>query len=190
MASIAGIQVKGVKTYSGMEGFAEQGNLYMDGKKIGFWSQDADGGDDRYEFDKPESEQLFYNRIKDYFRKNPPIDESRLYSVNAEDVDMGHLPQADVNKDDIATNPDCFMYNLSNLIDVEKTWKKAVKTGFAAIGIVKYYDTLSPTPVDETWNIRDDDIELSTINILDKAQKKNPTAHITVYAEAKDFILS
>jgi hypothetical protein len=43
MASIQGLQVKSLKSYIGMEGVAYQGNLYLNGKKIGFWSQDGNG---------------------------------------------------------------------------------------------------------------------------------------------------
>lgn len=47
MASVNGITLKGLKTFKDHEG-AEifQGNLYIGGKKIGFWSQDAWCGPD------------------------------------------------------------------------------------------------------------------------------------------------
>lgn len=51
MASIMGIELKNVKTFRGQEYPTNyHGNVYYNGKKQGFWSQDGWGGPDRYEF--------------------------------------------------------------------------------------------------------------------------------------------
>ncbi len=52
MASINGIRIIGAKKFYGMEGPAYQGKISYNGKVLGFWSQDGDGGTDRYEFDE------------------------------------------------------------------------------------------------------------------------------------------
>ncbi len=192
MASIAGIQVKSIKHFRGIEGFAEQGNLFMDGKRIGFWSQDADGGEERYEFDKPEYKQPFFDRIKDYYRNNPPVDEMKLCAMHAKDIDMGNLPRANVDDKDYNYNvsPERFMYALMNLCDAEKEWKKAVKAGCSAICIVDYYTTFDPTPISELWNIGKGDINATAKSILTDARKKNPMAHISLYSKPNDFVIS
>jgi len=46
MANINGIEIKAIKTFLGTEGYARQGNVYLDKKKIGFFSEDGNGGCD------------------------------------------------------------------------------------------------------------------------------------------------
>lgn len=51
--SYFGIQIKNLKKSVGREGEAYQGDVWLYGKKLGFWSQDANGCiSDRFEFDK------------------------------------------------------------------------------------------------------------------------------------------
>lgn len=52
MAKINGIELKGLKGFMGHEGYCYQGNVYKDGKKLGFWSQDSWGGPDDFDFDE------------------------------------------------------------------------------------------------------------------------------------------
>lgn len=52
MASINGVSIKNLKSFMGSENPAVQGTVYLDGKKLGFWSQSGDGGENRFEFDK------------------------------------------------------------------------------------------------------------------------------------------
>lgn len=69
MASINGIQLKGVKTFVGREGDFCQGNVYVDSKKVGFWSEDGDGGCDFFDFDEKkydERVQNFKDSLIDY----------------------------------------------------------------------------------------------------------------------------
>lgn len=52
MAKINGIEIKALKNFKGHDECAYfQGNIYKDGKKLGFWTQDAWAGPDRYSFD-------------------------------------------------------------------------------------------------------------------------------------------
>ena len=51
MASVNGLTIKSLRSYEGREGITFQGNLYLGNKKLGFWSQDGNGGPDRFELD-------------------------------------------------------------------------------------------------------------------------------------------
>ena len=67
MASVNGISLKGLKTFKDHEGAdIFQGNLYIKGKKIGFWSQDAWCGPDIVNldplYDERKLEQCFRDR--------------------------------------------------------------------------------------------------------------------------------
>lgn len=51
MAKLNGIEIKNMKSFVEREGLACQGNVYADGKLLGFWSMDGNGGPDRFGFD-------------------------------------------------------------------------------------------------------------------------------------------
>lgn len=51
MARINGVEIKSLKGFRGHEGYCYQGNVYLNGKKLGFWSQDSWGGPDEFDFD-------------------------------------------------------------------------------------------------------------------------------------------
>ena len=64
MASINGISVKGITKFKGHEGEPlAQGNLYVNNKKIGFWSQDSHGGPDCYVLDPKYDERLLNQAV-------------------------------------------------------------------------------------------------------------------------------
>lgn len=51
MAKINGVELKNLHGFTGHEGYCYQGNVYLNGKKLGFWSQDSWGGSDDFDFD-------------------------------------------------------------------------------------------------------------------------------------------
>lgn len=71
MASILGIELKNIKTFRGVEyPTCYQGTVYLNGKKLGFWSQDSWGGPDNYEFKTTELDNL----AKAYYGKDSYYD--------------------------------------------------------------------------------------------------------------------
>jgi len=118
MANINGISVKGIKQFLGHEGEPlYQGNLYLNNKKIGFWSQDSHGGCDNFVLDGKYSEQ----------RINSVID-----ALNPDKAFRGGTEE----------RPFVIKYNLELLLGDyitlmldEKEYKKAVKAGYAGIVI-------------------------------------------------------
>ena len=110
MASINGISVKSLKTFKDHEGASiAQGNIYCDGKKVGFWSQDSWGGPDSFD------------------------GCGKIVSERAEKFAAGYP------KDDkyawIQKEPDVFMGNLILLMEIEKMFKKFEKKG----GVTGYF---------------------------------------------------
>ena len=64
MASINGISVKKLTHFLGHEGEdLYQGSLYLNNKKIGFWSQDSWGGPDRFLLDSKYGEKLLNDAV-------------------------------------------------------------------------------------------------------------------------------
>ena len=84
MASINGVEVKALKGFEGHEGYCFQGNIYKDGKKLGFWSQDSWGGCDRFDFD----ESILDEACKD-FANGFPDDTPHRDIYEEKEVFMG-----------------------------------------------------------------------------------------------------
>lgn len=96
MASINGLKLKNVKTWMGREGEACQGDVYLDNEKICFWSQDANGGIDTYDFEKMYNEEKFYAVIKELYKEKPVIYKDLKVDYDA-DLLMGDI----LNLDDL-----------------------------------------------------------------------------------------
>ena len=104
MASINGISLKSLKHFKDHEGMTiAQGNVYYNGKKLGFWSQDSWGGGDRYDFDTKDLDT-----------------EAKKYAKSS------HVKSEYKN----IFNLDCLMYDLICLMDTEKSYKKGIKNGY------------------------------------------------------------
>lgn len=72
MAMIKGVTLKALKTHRGHEGEPlQQGNIYMDNKKVGFYSDGDWGGPPTIHFDKPEAQVELTKRVEAYFAENP-----------------------------------------------------------------------------------------------------------------------
>ena len=120
MASINGISVKGLKKFTGHEGEPlSQGNLYLGGKKIGFWSQDSWGGPDNFRFDQPWG-----------WKMERALNE-KVTSLNADKT---------IHGENYKGEPYVLEYSLERLMGDyigllydEDAYKKAVKAGFAGV---------------------------------------------------------
>lgn len=76
MAKIKGIELKNIKTFSGMEYPVNyQGTVYIKGKKAGIWSQNGNGGPDNFYFNTKEFDQI----VKDYYGDEYEILASEIF---------------------------------------------------------------------------------------------------------------
>ena len=104
MAKINGIEIKALKTFKDHEGCTiARGTIYLNGKKLGDWSQDYMNGPDNYDFD----ERVCEDAVKRY--------------GTSEFVDAKYKKFFDL---------DLLLYDLLGLIDDEKAYKKGAKQGF------------------------------------------------------------
>lgn len=104
MASINGISIKGLKKFRGHEGEpCYQGTVYVDGMKMGWWSQDSHGGPDIMDFD-----QSYLNKDVESYRNSDRVeDEYREY-----------------------TELDSLLCDVVELMATEKLYKKGLKDGY------------------------------------------------------------
>lgn len=105
MAKLCGVQIKNVKTFRGMEYPVNyQGMVYLNGQKLGYWSQDGNGAViDNFEFN------------------SKPIDDI------AEEYGKAH------GKDMEYWDATSFMAELVNFHCLEKTYKSLSKKGFPTV---------------------------------------------------------
>ena len=76
VASIFGFAIKGLKTFRGRDGVGSQGNIYYNGKKVGWYNDSADGGASDIEFEgtkeqRVEMQGLLKEATRKYYEKFP-----------------------------------------------------------------------------------------------------------------------
>lgn len=109
MAKIKGVELKAVKCFKGHEGEPlTQGNIYMNGKKIGYYSEDFMSGPIHLDIEK-EYEEKFEKIVDDV--------TGGKYEYMAKDV---------------------FIDELLTLKELEGDFKKAVKEGYKALILVEH----------------------------------------------------
>jgi len=112
MASIKGISIKKRTKFKGHEGEpCTQGDLYIDGKPVGSYSDSSHMGPTDIDI-KADFNELFNTRIKEYFTEHPDPEG------------LAYLEDADI-----------FLEILNDLIDMEARFKRITKKGYSAIGI-------------------------------------------------------
>ena len=103
MASLNGVTIRNLKGFNGHEGEPLfQGSVYLNGQKLGFWSQDAHGGSDNYDFNTKalETPVLMWKSA---------LKSSKYYEY---------------------LDADGFLAVVCGLMQIEKGFKKAVKSGY------------------------------------------------------------
>jgi len=179
MASINGLSLKAVKEFKGHEGEPVfQGNLYLNGKKLGFWSQDSWGGPDRFQLDAPYSQRQLNQSV---IALNP--EKSRHIDTRGEsfslDYDLEYL-----------------LFDLLELTQDEKDFKKAIKAGQAGILIATdgYHQT--------TWQLPESYTKMSDQELLTSMAERIAVAkrsfwpenerqkhEIKIYRSPDDFVV-
>lgn len=158
MASINGISLKKVTNFKGHEGEpCYQGDVYLNNKKIGFWSQDTWGAIvDNVCLELGYSEKLLRDKVKDL-----NVDKAR------------HIKRADGSTDTIHYSLESLFSSLLALQDDEKEFKRAVKVGYKGLAVVSdgYHIIF--------WRLSDTDFMLSDEELYKKlnVDKKKKDAH-------------
>ena len=118
MAEIYGFSIKNLKTFRGREGEGAQGNIYYNGKKVGWYSNNADGGMSDIDFDgdyerRRQMEAVLKEATQKYYARFPLTGEF-----------------ADLEPDE-----ELFMANLVGFTMDEKEFKKYQKEGYIGMAV-------------------------------------------------------
>ena len=120
MAKIYGFSLKNIKTFKGREGEGCQGDIYYDGKKVGWYSDNADGGMADIDF-YGEREQR--QRMSDLL-KAATVKYYAQYPLTGKFADLD-------------TDEEMFMGELVAFSEHEKEFKKYQKDGYIAMAVFR-----------------------------------------------------
>lgn len=191
MANINGIEIKAIKTFLGTEGYARQGNVYLDKKKIGFFSEDGNGGCDwiYFECDK-EIKELFFSRVRAHYKNYPALDYMKIYNMTMEEYvkQENKLPVTTYEQESNDIIVEYFMKKLLNLREFEQYYRKAVKKGYSALISIKYISLSgNALPLDEVYYTNG--THESFKKVENAAKEKSIAVIAESYISPKDFIV-
>lgn len=111
MAKFHGFEIRNMKTFIGMEGYGTQGDVWLNGKKLGFWSDDGNGGEPRFDI--------------------PIAAAADLDALVAEQVP--ECAWKDCGGATVPADLSMVLSHLCDLKDTEKEWGKLDKKGYALV---------------------------------------------------------
>ena len=165
MASINGVEIKNVRYSKDHMGYTmAQGTVYLNGKKLGGWSQDPWGGSGLYEFDK-----TLLTRATDQYRYSGVIDEGLEPLFNEDDL----------------------LAIIVGLKDDETKYKKGIKKGYNAYIVCDnyteahaYYDNGTREEILNSSKFKDF-VERHCLNAEDSVLP----SRVSIYTDIKDFVI-
>lgn len=179
MASINGISVKRLTHFLGHEGEdLYQGTLYLNNKKIGFWSQDSWGGPDRVQLDEKYSSRLLDAAIT---ALNPEK------AIHGSAHGKGYVVPYDL---------ELLLNDYLALTQDEKAFQKALKAGYSGVLIASdgYHQAIWSLPASytqltdaELCNRLDAQIENARSSFLKETPYNKHT--VKIYRTPTDFSL-
>ncbi|MDD3414190.1 MAG: hypothetical protein PHY47_09335 [Lachnospiraceae bacterium] len=191
MANINGIEIKAIKTFLGTEGYARQGNVYLDKKKMGFFSEDGNGGCDWIEFEcDKEVKELFFRRVRAHYKKYPALDYMKIYDMTIEEYvkQENKLPVTTFEQESNDIIMEYFMEKLLNLREFEQDYRNAVKKGYSELISIKYISLSgNALPLDEVYYTNG--THESFKKVENAAKEKSITVIVESYTSPKDFII-
>lgn len=182
MASIHGISIKNVECFLDHEELLiHKGEIYLNGKKIGFWSQDSWGGPDRYSFSEPLMEERLNRKVIELNQ------DKALHGVTRD------------NKPYVVDyNLDLLMYDLVKLMADEKIFLDAKKEGRTGIIIAtdghhkfaySFNEKVSVLSNEEILQYFAKDIEDAKKEARFFEETEHTKHQINIYREIKDFVI-
>ena len=161
MASIYGFTIKGIKQWQGREWLGCQGNIYLNGKKVGWYNDDGNGGSPDIEFNGTKEER---EKVETEF-KQAWVRYYKKYPMQGQFADLE--PSADI-----------FMGEILELIEAEKIFKVVLKQGKK---VLAYYTDIASN--------KDYMANFKTIEAYEKfkADYKEKISDLKAYKSLEDF---
>lgn len=146
MASINGVELKGIKKTVGIEGEGFIANIYLNRKKVGEYADYGDGGMGHYNFDSKEAKQAVIKAAFKYGKTRRNNVLINLYNNRPEQYQnelkrvrtyYPYVPQEDITMNSVAyagSGIDIFIDDIYAFKGIESYFKKMKKKGHCAVG--------------------------------------------------------
>ena len=158
MASIKGFQLKNVKQTLGREGYGCIATMYLHGKKIGTYEDYGDGACEDVDYVSEEAKEEMMKVIIEYAKEHPCKfivdlyhERPQQFKEECERFKKYHpyIADEDITIETMSANSIVYIVeDLLELMDVEKHFKKCIKQGYRAIGVLG--NTMSMYPA--SWS--------------------------------------
>ena len=146
MASIKGFQLKNVKQTLGREGYGCIATMYLHGKKIGTYEDYGDGAMEDVNYVSKEAEEAMTRVIIEYAKEHPCQFIVDLYNERPQQFKdecesfkkyHPYIAEEDITIETMSANSIVYIVeDFLQLLDVEKQFKKCIKQGYRAIGLL------------------------------------------------------
>ncbi len=181
MAEIKGIKLTGIQTHAGVENNTLFANVYMDGKKVGTISDDGWGGGMDLKLPGEVLEEI-KRRHAAYIREKKIEDYLATYRLTEEQYleasAKGNIPL-------MGADPEEFFYTLAGLHELEKSFKRAVKSGWKELVIVEFVPLAGPQPLDQEFKTKGGEKAIEMIRA--QVEKQSKAYRLTRYRSLDDF---
>lgn len=162
MASINGVEIKNLKGFKGHDGESlYQGTIYLNGEKLGFWSQDSWGGCDMYDFDTSPLKKA----VTDFQQSFPDSFPLKTFF----------------------TEPDVLLAEIIFWKDLEKTFKKYQKDGYKAMVSIVDKEKILSIPAKTISEM--EEITKEHLSHLDELKKDNKALTVFSFTSINDFCI-
>lgn len=147
MVSLKGLTLKKIQQTVGMEGYGLIADVYINGKKIGEYADYADGAMGNMSYVSKEAEEIMMHLVYAFGKEHPNDFIVNMYKQDPAyyDETLARIKQyfPYIRDDELclesvsANDVDYIVEAYMTLRDYEKAYKKAIRKGYASIGIAK-----------------------------------------------------
>lgn len=180
MASLKDFALKNIKEFVGKDGYGLTASIYLHGKRIGFYTDHADGSPEIVSYVSDEAEKEMRKLIVSYAKDHPDsyivdmyLADPKQYEEDCERFkkDYPYIPDEDITIESMSSNSIVYIVeDFLKLRESESLYKLYVKKGYRAISLKGHQVTAYPS----SWS--DEKIQEEA-----KGQK--------VFASLDDFII-
>lgn len=181
MAEIKGIKLTGIQSHPGVENNTLFAKVIMDDKKVGTIVDDGWGGGMNLKLPGDLLEEI-KRRHAAYIREKGIEDYGETHVLTAEQyleaAAKGTIPLMEAD-------PEMFFYELAELHEREKEFKKAVKAGWKELVKIEFIHVSGPVPLDLQYRTKGTEEGIKQIRA--QVEKQSKAYRLTRYRSLDDF---
>lgn len=155
MASLKGFSLKNIKEYVGEDGYGLTASMYLHGKRIGSYTDHADGSPEIVSYVSDEAEKEMRKLIVSYAKDHPDsyivdmyLADPKRYKEDCEKFkrNFPYIPDEDITIESMSSNSAVYIVeDFLKLKEAERLYKLYVKKGFQVISLKGHQVTAYPS---------------------------------------------